>query len=269
MNSFESMSTSQESQDPIVDQVNKKSKKEKPYIVFTVKGMPFVIERKHVPDSGPLRIMIDDESDSDKIIENKEDELKMDTDVLRVLINNIHATSTFPVTKTVLTYDQYLSLLRMINYFNLIYDHQSMFELHWIYKYNIVCEGMNQYLNSKCCGIKQICIFTVSNDSVSVYIKYISNDKVITVSKLNKIFYRESGIITIGLTLDDTKKRYIEYVNVSHNTNRIIYCNMNAVCDKCFIPSKITCNHTLEFDIKKMVPRNIVFKSDQGEIEIS
>lgn len=268
------MSTNmQEIQDPLTQdpQPNKKSKKEKPYIVFTVKGMPFVIERKHVPDSGPLRIMIDDESGSDKLIENKEDELKMNTDILRVLINNIHVTSTFPVTKTVLSYDQYLSLLNMINYFNLMYDHQSTFELHWIYKYNIVCENINPHLDSKCCSIKQICIFTVSNDSVSVYIKYISNGKVITVSKLNELLRRESGTITIGLTLDETKERYIEYVHIDHIKSKIMYYNENAVCDKCINNPihKITCRHTLEFDIKKMVPRNIVFKSDQGEIEIS
>jgi len=148
---------------------HKETKKEKHYILFAVRNVPFTVERKHVPDSGPLNIMLNDNSNSDKLFESKEDEQKVDIEILRTLLYNIHNNNIKSLnTKYIITYKAYISLLWMINYFNFTYDHDAHFELHSIYKYNFVCKSDTYDDDPN----KKFCIFTISGDKVSLFISY-------------------------------------------------------------------------------------------------
>lgn len=78
---------------------------------------------------------------------------------------------------------------------------------------------------------------------------------------------KKNNEIVIGFVKSEDNKKFTEYVLISTPDKGVIsYYNRNAICNKC---SPKGFHRKINFSIDKLAPRNIVFKPDQGQIDIN
>lgn len=237
-------------------QSNKKARKEQLYLVFTVNGVKFLIEREFIPENSILKTMIDNPDDDTNIKE------KIDPTLLNIIIQDIRKKLPIPIVKHILNKLDYENVLHIIRYFNMIYDHTLRFDLHWFSKHVFTCNNKSD----KCCGFKELCVFDINNNYASVHILYNLSKKKYKLTGYFKYEIEENNNIVIRCEEMGTiniKKNDVYELKYEHQNNNLY----NGHDNDCF--SYLT-NKILDANPKYLqaMPREIDWISDPLRIKL-
>jgi len=239
---------------------SKKSRKERPFLVFQINDTPFVLERKYIPESGILRDWIDGDSDNISIKDPR-----IDAHLLGIVIQDIRLKNNLVQNvKIELSRSQYNVLLYIIYHFNLTYDHSLKFQLHRFHKYTFMHSTIHRFIEN-CCYLKQVCIFDMGADVASVHFSIILKTEPVSGTRICKYKFDDDNNVFIYLQDTNPSSEWIR-ISIDENTAVIRYTNKITNCEKCTKEPGIVLLSRI--NIQDLVPRNIDFDNEKHIIKI-